>query len=99
MGDPFSTRPSAIVSSVEQPTQNDPAGARFRIEDIYPIVDCGRAAVKGIAGQPITVWADIFRDGHDEMAAAVRWRRTSSRRWNRSPMRFHTNDRTPNSSM
>jgi starch synthase (maltosyl-transferring) len=93
MGDPFSTRPSAVVSSVEQPAQGDPAGSRFRIEDIYPLVDCGRSAVKGIAGEPITVWANIFRDGHDEIAAALRWRRTNSRRWNRAPMQFHSNDR------
>src|SRR6185437_9613813 len=93
MGDPFSTRPSAVVSSVEQTAPSDPAGARFRIEDIYPLVDCGRAAVKRIAGEPITVWADIFRDGHDEIAAALRWRRTTSRRWNRAAMQFHSNDR------
>lgn len=93
MGDPFSTRPSAIVSSLEQPTSADPAGSRFRIEDIYPSVDCGNAAVKRIAGEPIAVWADVFRDGHDQIAAALRWRRAGTKRWNRVPMQFHSNDR------
>ena len=46
----------------------DPTGPRFRIEEIYPCVDCGRFAVKHIAGETVDVWADIFREGHDVIA-------------------------------
>jgi starch synthase (maltosyl-transferring) len=66
---------------------------RILIEDVYPIVDAGRYAVKRIAGEPIEVWADIFRDGHDVLAAALLWRRQAENRWRRQTMRLHANDR------
>jgi starch synthase (maltosyl-transferring) len=31
--------------------------------------------VKRIAGERVEVWADIYRDGHDVMTAALVWRR------------------------
>ena len=54
------------------------AAKRFVIEDIYPTVDGGRFPVKRIAGEPVEVWADVFRDGHEVIAAAVRWRPRAS---------------------
>ena len=92
MGGPFSSRPSAFISSLER-SPTDPTGPRFRIEDIYPSIQGGRYAVKRIAGEPVSVWADIFRDGHDQIAASLRWRRDTSNRWNSVPMRFFSNDR------
>ncbi len=73
----------------------DPTGPRFRIEDIYPCVDGGRYAVKRIAGEFVEVWADIFREGHDVIAAAVLWRPqdSSDDDWHREPMIFDVNDR------
>jgi starch synthase (maltosyl-transferring) len=65
----------------------------FHIEDIYPSIDNGRFAVKRVVGEPIDVWADIFRDGHDIVAAAQIWRREQDTEWNRIPMRLHNNDR------
>ncbi|HVV78023.1 MAG TPA: alpha-1,4-glucan--maltose-1-phosphate maltosyltransferase [Pseudolabrys sp.] len=90
MGDPLTTRPSAFVSSAALPAAG---GARYRFEDIYPSVDGGRWAVKRIAGEAIPVWADIFRDGHDLICAAVRWRRDGAKQWSRAPMRLDNNDR------
>ena len=87
MGGPFSSRPSAFISSVER-SPTDPTGPRFRIEDIYPSIQGGRYAVKRIAGEPLAVWADIFRDGHDQIAASLRWRRDTSNRWTTVPMQF-----------
>ncbi|MBV9558405.1 MAG: DUF3416 domain-containing protein, partial [Pseudolabrys sp.] len=92
MGDPVSTRPSAMISNVER-SPTDPTGPRFRIEDIYPAVDGGRFAVKRIAGESFAVWADIFRDGHEEMRAALRWRRDGTKRWHAVEMKLHGNDR------
>jgi starch synthase (maltosyl-transferring) len=66
---------------------------RILIEDIYPVIDAGRYPVKRIAGEPLEVWADIFRDGHDIIAAALLWRRQTENRWRRETMLFHTNDR------
>ena len=72
---------------------DDPTGPRFRIEDIFPCIDGGRYPVKRIAGEAVEVWADIFRDGHDVLAAALLWRKEAETEWQRAPMRLHGNDR------
>jgi len=64
------------------------------IENVRPQVDCGRHPVKRPAGEPVRVTADIFKEGHDELCAVVRWRRlhpdpTGPRE---EPMRFLGND-------
>lgn len=71
----------------------DPTGPRFRIEDIYPCVDGGRYAVKRIAGESVVVWADIFRDGHDVIAAALLWKPQDTDGWHRESMQLNGNDR------
>jgi starch synthase (maltosyl-transferring) len=71
----------------------DPTGPRFMIEDVFPSVDGGRYPVKRIAGEPIEVWADILREGHDVLAAELLWRTESAETWQREPMRLHQNDR------
>jgi starch synthase (maltosyl-transferring) len=71
---------------------SSPAGP-FHIEDIYPSIDCGRFAVKRIAGETVEVWADIYRDGHDVIAAELIWCREQDHDWQRTPMIHHTNDR------
>ena len=71
----------------------DPTGPRFRIEDIYPCVAAGRYPVKRIVGESVEVWADIFRDGHDVIAAALLWRPELGTDWQREPMQLHGNDR------
>jgi starch synthase (maltosyl-transferring) len=71
----------------------DPTGPRFRIEDIYPCVDGGRYPVKRVAGESVEVWADIFRDGHDVIAAALLWRSEAADEWQRAPMQLDNNDR------
>ncbi|HKS86188.1 MAG TPA: alpha-1,4-glucan--maltose-1-phosphate maltosyltransferase [Pseudolabrys sp.] len=71
----------------------DPTGPRFFIEDIYPSVDGGRFPVKRIAGEIVEVWADIFREGHDVITAALLWRLESASDWQSEPMQHHNNDR------
>lgn len=78
-------KPNRLVGSIARDT--------FHIEDIYPSIDGGRFAVKRVVGEPIDVWADIFRDGHDIVAAALIWRREQDAEWNRTPMRLYNNDR------
>jgi starch synthase (maltosyl-transferring) len=68
-------------------------GPRFFIEDVFPTVDGGRFPAKRIAGEPIDVWADIFRDGHDVIAASLLWCREGEAKWRREPMRHVENDR------
>jgi len=66
---------------------------RFFIEDVFPAVDGGRFAVKRITGEPVDIWADVFRDGHDVIRASLRWRRTGETTWRTEPMRLDQNDR------
>ncbi|MBW7972051.1 maltotransferase domain-containing protein [Bradyrhizobium sp. BR 10289] len=76
-----------------QTVESAAAGGAFLIEDIYPVVDGGRFAVKRIAGERVEVWADIFRDGDAVISAAVIWRREQDREWRSEPMIHHGNDR------
>jgi starch synthase (maltosyl-transferring) len=68
-------------------------GGVFHIENIYPIIDGGRFGIKRIVGEPIEVWADIYRDGHEIISAAIVWRREQDRDWKRAPMTLDVNDR------
>jgi starch synthase (maltosyl-transferring) len=84
---------SSFFEELWERSPADPTGPRFLIEDIYPCVDGGRYPVKRIAGESVEVWADIFREGHDVVAAALLWRLETCPDWQRDPMRFHGNDR------
>lgn len=48
---------------------------RIVIESITPQVDGGRFAVKAVAGDTLEVAADIWKDGHEHLKAAVCWRK------------------------
>jgi starch synthase (maltosyl-transferring) len=74
-------------------TVESAASGTFQIEDVYPLIDGGRFAVKRVVGESIEVWADIYRDGHDVVAATLVWRREPDREWRRAPMTHSSNDR------
>ncbi|OAF10919.1 maltotransferase domain-containing protein [Bradyrhizobium neotropicale] len=76
-----------------QTVESAAAGSAFLIEDVYPMIDGGRFAVKRIAGERVEVWADIFRDGDAVIGATLVWRREQDRDWQREPMIHHSNDR------
>src|SRR5438067_4300429 len=44
------------------------------IENVQPQVDGGRYPVKRAAGETVRVTADVFKEGHDELAVVLRWR-------------------------
>src|SRR5437763_8388905 len=48
---------------------------RVVIEAVSPEVDGGRFPAKRAIGETVTVEADIFADGHDVLAAVLRYRR------------------------
>src|ERR1700675_659377 len=81
------------VNKTTQTVESAAAGGAFHIEDIYPLIDGGRYPVKRIVGERVEVWADIYRDGHDVVSAALVWRRERDREWRREPMSQHGNDR------
>src|SRR5437879_10742722 len=67
--------------------------ARHIVEAISPSVDCGRFPVKRIVGDDCVVEADIFRDGHQVIRAAVKWRRKQDEVFDEAPMLPLDNDR------
>jgi starch synthase (maltosyl-transferring) len=62
------------------------------IENLQPLLDCGRYAVKRLVGDPVHVAADVFKDGHEIVAASVKWRMAGTRRWSEVPMKPGEND-------
>src|SRR5438874_761227 len=69
------------------------APPRIQIQDVWPIVDCGRYPSKRTLGDTVDVWATIFKDGHDVLGASLRYRPAWERRWRDAPMRPLGNDR------
>src|SRR5256714_1381656 len=63
------------------------------IENLRPLIDGGRYPVKRIVEDDLAVEADVFKDGHDVVAAALEWRRVGEPRWHETPMSFVDNDR------
>jgi starch synthase (maltosyl-transferring) len=63
------------------------------IERVTPDVDCGRFAVKRVAGDLVVVEADVFTHGHDEIAVRLDHRRSAKLRWHSDWMRPIGNDR------
>jgi starch synthase (maltosyl-transferring) len=68
-------------------------GARIVIERLYPDLDGGRYAIKRVVGDRLEIWADIFRDGHDVLGAAILYQPEGASRWHSAPMRYFDNDR------
>lgn len=86
------------MSSSQAHTDSQLASPRWHlshilIEDVTPSVDGGRYPAKRIAGKPCVVEADIFRDGHQVLRAAVKWRRKQEEVFDEAPMVALGNDR------
>ena len=63
------------------------------IDNVQPLIDCGSSPIKRIVGEDLVVEADIFKDGHDVVAAVLKWRVVGKRPWRETPMIFVDNDR------
>jgi starch synthase (maltosyl-transferring) len=63
------------------------------IENLQPLIDGGRYPVKRVTGEDLIVEADIFKEGHDVVAAALKWRMVGETRWHETPMKLIVNDR------
>ena len=63
------------------------------IENLQPLIDGGRYPVKRVIGEDLIVEADIFKEGHDVVAAALKWRVVGETRWHETPMKLIDNDR------
>ena len=47
---------------------------RIIIARVSPEIDCGRFAIKRVVGETVIVEADVFADGHDQVACQVLYR-------------------------
>jgi starch synthase (maltosyl-transferring) len=63
------------------------------IENLQPLLDGGHYLIKRIIGEDLAVETDIFKDGHDVVAAVLKWRVVGKRAWRETPMSFVDNDR------
>jgi starch synthase (maltosyl-transferring) len=60
---------------------------RLTIEDVRPRTPAGMPA-KAVIGERVPVTAAIYRDGHDVLAARVRWHRKGDKVWRTAPLRL-----------
>jgi starch synthase (maltosyl-transferring) len=70
----------------------DPPGSLV-ILDVWPQIDCGRYPVKREVGDLLQVWTDILKEGHDKIAAVLKFRRLGDAMWSEVEMRHFDNDR------
>src|SRR2546426_4611647 len=63
------------------------------IDSLQPLLDGGQYPIKRIVGEDLVVQADIFKDGHDVVAAVLKWRVVGKRACRETPMSFVDNDR------
>jgi starch synthase (maltosyl-transferring) len=73
-----------------RPSQQPPP--RIQIQNVWPQLDCGRFAVKRTVGDRVEVWANVFRDGHEVLGVAIRYKRPAGR-WQEAPMHALGSDR------
>src|SRR3954451_12797101 len=66
--------------------------ARIQIQKVTPQVDCGRYPLKRTIGDRVEVSATIFRDGHEQLGAALRYKLAGATRWQEVPLEPLGND-------
>ena len=65
---------------------------RVVIEGVSPEIDCGRFAIKRVVGETVHVEADVFADGHDQVACQILYWQ-EKKELQTSPMKLLGNDR------
>src|SRR5262245_46346644 len=69
------------------------ARCRVVIEHVDPEIDAGRVPLQRVTGERVAVEADVFADGHDELACVLLHRGPGDAEWHEVPMRPLVNDR------
>jgi starch synthase (maltosyl-transferring) len=65
---------------------------RVVITNVAPQIECGKYISKATLQDEFLISADIFTDGHDEVAASVLLKHKKDRQWKELPMQFISND-------
>ncbi|MCE2982082.1 MAG: alpha-1,4-glucan--maltose-1-phosphate maltosyltransferase [Parachlamydia sp.] len=66
---------------------------RTVIVNVTPLIDEGRYPIKRVTGEKVFVSADIFADGHGQLAAYLLFRRMNQSAWEKQAMSPLGNDR------
>jgi starch synthase (maltosyl-transferring) len=69
------------------------AASRVVVEAVTPAVDGGRFPVKRVVGEQVVVEADVFADGHDQVACEICYRHETEEQWRSVAMVALGNDR------
>ncbi|HXE61608.1 MAG TPA: alpha-1,4-glucan--maltose-1-phosphate maltosyltransferase [Gemmatimonadaceae bacterium] len=86
---PTLTSPQSRTRRTSNGTQLPPRKPpHIAIECVSPSLDDARWAVKRILGDSLEVSADIFKDGHDIIAARLRYKPPGAADWQTAPMVF-----------
>lgn len=75
------------------PAENPDARRRVVIERVQPEIDCGRFPIKRVVGENVLVEADIFADGHDQLACRILYWEETDEKPRSIPMELIENDR------
>ncbi len=65
---------------------------RVVIANLQPSVEGGSFPAKVLLNKPVSISADIFTDGHDEIAASLLFKHESERAWKEIPLTLINND-------
>ena len=92
------TATSPAAGPTGTPTPQGDGLRRVAIEAVMPEIDAGRFPAKRAMGETVAVEADIFVDGHDALAAIVKFKLLPARGegpggWTEAPMAPLVNDR------
>jgi starch synthase (maltosyl-transferring) len=79
------------LMAVPLPKTNEPP-PRIQIQRVTPQIDCGRYPMKRTEGDQVDVSALIFRDGHETLGAAIRYKPAGATRWQEAPLAPLGND-------
>ena len=74
-------------------TMPEDGRVRVIIENVAPQVDCGRFAPKRVLGETVEVEADLFTDGHDQVAGLLLYRHSADAQWRTERFEPLVNDR------
>jgi len=89
-------QPAELMHSVQTSTRSSlpsRAPSRVTIERVQPEIDGGRYPASRTLGEIVVVEADIFADGHDVLAALLRYRGPDTEGWQERPLAPLVNDR------
>src|SRR5882672_8865955 len=78
---------------VRVPEEQNDGRRRVVIESVRPQIDCGRYSIKRVVGETVVVEADVFADGHDQVACHLLYWGENDQAVQSSPMVSVGNDR------